>query len=481
MVFGNPPERNIAELSEKIEELKNQRKLVELDLEKRILVLEGAANSLQKLFGDLKDFEAAKDALSRLDSVQNKLREIEDVGLISRLETVQEGDRIALLEETAGELKEKMKLLSDAIDLLGEAKAGPHGANAADTKELATLRAELNSVREALTKLAAGTIPSKSFSELGSGVEKAEERIQQMDKAFGELAETVRQRLELMDRKVSRRDVREVPERLLRDVSGMQKEIGQLKNIQEQIVRQIEIDSKKIQQMKSLEDERKDYLSLKKNLDATEKSVLLLKKEMALDRTMYPETIMRLEKEIAAIKGIKNAAAKDPAIPKMHEIMNSLADELKKIKEKLPKYEESIESVGRNNDLLKEGMSEAITAVKARLAETSELRNEMALLRKQVSDIQQAEKIYAVPKYAEATKAKTKPFKKEMQPAEDIKGSASELASVRQRISSLEQELRDFRQLADSLARENQEFAAGLGEACAEIAKMREKQPLIID
>ena len=92
MVFGlssgNSADTGIDEMAE----LKNRVKSAELDFERRITLIENATKEMQKAVGSIDQFESSKSAALEVQDIKKTLREIEDTGLIAKLETIGNGD-----------------------------------------------------------------------------------------------------------------------------------------------------------------------------------------------------------------------------------------------------------------------------------------------------------------------------------------------------------------------------------------------------
>ena len=90
-------EKRISSLSDEILDIKNQKKLSELDFEKRVLLLEDAINTINKTVGSAKNLKDMKENLEHVIDVQSKIREVEDREIIDRLESMQAKDTLNLL------------------------------------------------------------------------------------------------------------------------------------------------------------------------------------------------------------------------------------------------------------------------------------------------------------------------------------------------------------------------------------------------
>ena len=69
-------EKRISSLSDEILDIKNQKKLSELDFEKRVLLLEDAINTINKTVGSAKNLKDMKENLEHVIDVQSKIREV---------------------------------------------------------------------------------------------------------------------------------------------------------------------------------------------------------------------------------------------------------------------------------------------------------------------------------------------------------------------------------------------------------------------
>ncbi len=128
----------------------SQKKSVELDIEKKVIVLEDSLDKLKESIratGEIKDL---KESLARLAQIQGKLREMEDLDLITKLETIQAQDEILVLTDDMETLQGKMELLSGAIKMISTKITVPDAKRDTANFEgmISSLRLELDSVKK---------------------------------------------------------------------------------------------------------------------------------------------------------------------------------------------------------------------------------------------------------------------------------------------------------------------------------------------
>ncbi|MFH1431670.1 MAG: hypothetical protein ABIG84_00430 [archaeon] len=108
----------------KQEQLDSQKKVLELDIDKRIFVLEESVEKLKDTLLEANEMKDLKDSLARLKEMKGKLREMEDLGFITKLETIQTQDEVLALTDDQSILKGKLDLLSSAIKIISTKMPG---------------------------------------------------------------------------------------------------------------------------------------------------------------------------------------------------------------------------------------------------------------------------------------------------------------------------------------------------------------------
>ncbi len=117
MMFGKNENSGEA-VSTDSEQSNIQKKCHESDIEKNILVLEESIGKLKGDFATAAEIKNIKESLAALSQIKDKLREIEDLELITKLEAIQTQDDVHNLTDGIGSLKTKVDLLSGAIKLI---------------------------------------------------------------------------------------------------------------------------------------------------------------------------------------------------------------------------------------------------------------------------------------------------------------------------------------------------------------------------
>lgn len=210
-------EKRLSSLSDELFDIKNQKKLAELDFEKRVVILEDSVNTINKTVGSAKNLKEMKENLNHILNIQSKIREVEDREIIDRLESMQTKDTLSLLEDDVGTMSEKLTLLSDAVQTIGKKTKGQNIAQkeniaqniGASSKNLDLLRADIQSVR-------IGKADAESFEALNSKYEDLKKAFLEIDKNFADLASSARNTLKKRDN----------------DLTMVQKKIEDLETIQ---------------------------------------------------------------------------------------------------------------------------------------------------------------------------------------------------------------------------------------------------------
>ncbi len=210
-------EKRLSYLSDELYDIKNQKKLAELDFEKRVVILEDSVNTINKTVGSAKNLKEMKENLNHILDIQSKIREVEDREIIDRLESIQTKDTLGLLEDDVSTMSEKLNLLSDAVQTIGKKTNGQGIAQkenlaqniGASSKDLDLLRADIQSVRM-------GKADAESFEVLNSKYEDLKKAFLGIDKNFADLASSARNTLKKRDN----------------DLAMVQKKIEDLETIQ---------------------------------------------------------------------------------------------------------------------------------------------------------------------------------------------------------------------------------------------------------
>ncbi len=94
----------------------------------------------------------------------------------------------------------------------------------------------------------------------------------------------------------------------LSEITAIKKEIENLKQANEKIVEMIDIDSKAIRGLKSRSNDT-DYKKIRPEMAELSKKISDIRREIDLDRAMYPKTIMNLENDVKNLKELQKGLA----------------------------------------------------------------------------------------------------------------------------------------------------------------------------
>lgn len=313
MVFGKSDGMPSEALADDMKELKNHVKLVELDLEKRLILLENSINSIQKSVGAIQNFETAKDALLQMREIKNSMREIEDTNLISKLETISNSDKLDIISGSMDALNNKVKLLSDAVDILSESRPHEGSASSQTAKDFATMKSEIASLKNAVSKVSASVSDPKKIAEISERVASLEKADAAVEDELKKVYEAYHEKISLLEHRISAISATSgTPKEDSRELSEIREDIGRLKGINKKLVETIENDSRTLNELKSTRDEGISYKQIKSSLAELSKKVSEMEREMNLDRAMYPRNIMNLEKEVSSLKDAQKTKKEFP-------------------------------------------------------------------------------------------------------------------------------------------------------------------------
>ncbi|RLG15865.1 MAG: hypothetical protein DRN71_00050 [Candidatus Nanohalarchaeota archaeon] len=172
-----------------------QKKSVEIEIEKKVIILENSLDKLKESIKATSEIKDLKESLARLAQIQEKLREMEDLELITKLETIQAQDEILKLTDDMETLQGKMKLLSGAIKMISTKITAPDAKR--DTtnfeKSISSLKSELDSIK----KIAENQSPKNNASKMID----LERKYNNIDTEFRKFVSTIKSDLEKRDNK----------------------------------------------------------------------------------------------------------------------------------------------------------------------------------------------------------------------------------------------------------------------------------------
>ncbi|MEA3343674.1 MAG: hypothetical protein U9Q92_05905 [archaeon] len=276
-MFGKNKNSKEAVLRDKQEQFKNQRKTHESDIEKNILVLEDSISNLKGDFDTAAEIKNIKGSLAKLSEIKDKLREMEDTNLITKLETIQAEDDLHNLTGDVETLKTKVDLLSGAIKMISTKIAETPKLASQDTKKGAkdiekmtnSLKSELDSVKK---RLDSGE--SKGYAQK---ITELEHKYCSLDADFKKFISTVKEKLDLKDKELKSITS---PENLKagaadstnqREFDAIKKEVTSLKSAVDKVENLLEASTQSAKEFESRINENNEKILAQ--LNAHEKSI----------------------------------------------------------------------------------------------------------------------------------------------------------------------------------------------------------------
>ncbi len=507
MVFGTQASNSYDGESDEIRDIKNHIKLVELDLEKRIVLLENSINAIHKSMGGIQQFDASKDAVMQIQEIKNTLREIEDTSLISKLDTINNGDKLAIIYENISALNGKIKLLSDAVDILGEGR--PNSAQSAETNnDLSSIKSDISSLKGAVSKISSSIPDPEKIAEISGQINSLEKANAAINEDIKKTYEIHHEKIGLLERRISSL---QIPPAVAakdnsREISDIRGEIEKLKGVNKKLIEMIETDSRTLHELKGIQSEGETYKKITSAIGAMETKISGMEREMSLSQATYPENLMKLEKEFAEIKSrIADFAnivkSIEPHLEKRKE-KGSDTDALKKqilsvnseLSSKINELESAIQKLaGETNnkgiqDMHIQGqgqknlraIEDSITNISIKLAESASLKGKVAALENDIRNIKEAVAEIGALKNELTLSKKTAPkIIREVAPPNN-QGQPQEKSGKSIDTEAVESVLKMIKLLSDDYKGIKKDVEQ-LKHICAEIIKENQQQPIIID
>lgn len=200
MLGDSDTNKDVKEISSQLKELENKRKIVELDLEKRILELEGSIGSINKTLHIIKDLEKTEKGLETIQDIRDKLREMEDLELINKLETIESKDLVNELKNIVSNNEEKVKLLTNAVKIMGEKGFAKEGVKTT-TESLSDLSNSIKVLQKKVGYLEGKEVSEEETKKLQDSVKIVRDEMDFMNKQFRDFIGNVKDELGLYERK----------------------------------------------------------------------------------------------------------------------------------------------------------------------------------------------------------------------------------------------------------------------------------------
>ena len=219
-------EEKLDVILEELRQLKNVNKITELDLEKRIVVMEGALSEIKDSFGSIKNLKDLAQFIKHVDEIKNKLREIEDLSLIEKLESVELKDEFEEMGNTNAVMKEKIDLLVEAVR-----NVDPNEGDMAKTlNTVKDLAVKLERFDKVLVDMRQAGITRESFESLRGRADRALDQQETIKQEFTILTHTIREQMDLMLKKIDRSSAAQNLDELKEHVLSQGKELDSLRD-----------------------------------------------------------------------------------------------------------------------------------------------------------------------------------------------------------------------------------------------------------
>ena len=199
-MFNNSTDSNdekLDNLIEEFKEFKNKRKITELDLEKKMVSLEGVFEKIKKNIDIIQNIEDA-DALKDIKKSGETIRSLEDLTLTDRLEIIQNKENIQGFSEKIGVFNKKIDLMSKALKIFDEKikSSSKDSKGVANDSDLVTILDELSKIKDTISSLEKKKpVGETEFNKIHNDFEK-------VNTDFATLISGVREELGTYDKKI---------------------------------------------------------------------------------------------------------------------------------------------------------------------------------------------------------------------------------------------------------------------------------------
>ncbi|MCK4551055.1 MAG: hypothetical protein KAT91_03825, partial [Candidatus Aenigmarchaeota archaeon] len=179
-------------ISDRIRENDVQRKLVELDIAKRLLKLENQQKNMQDTIGTVNDLKSLKDVITNATQIKTKLRELEDLKFLERLEVVETQETIDGLAASHKEMNEKVNLVTEAIKNIKDLKL-PQGQIASQTNAITKdIQPKLERIERQLNEIEMRKIDKKDTDYLKEQMQRTKKQIDELTNETDKLISTIK-------------------------------------------------------------------------------------------------------------------------------------------------------------------------------------------------------------------------------------------------------------------------------------------------
>lgn len=172
-----------------------QKNSQDFDIPRKVLIMENTLVKLKESIKATSEIKDLKDSVSMLSEIRARLREMEDLELITKLETIQAQDEILGLTDDMDTLQGKMELLSGAIKMISTKIATPDTKRDATNFEemISSLKSELDTIKK--------TLESQDSKNNASDMKDLERKYSSIDTEFRKFVSAIKIDLEKRDNK----------------------------------------------------------------------------------------------------------------------------------------------------------------------------------------------------------------------------------------------------------------------------------------
>ncbi len=348
-------ERSDSSFDEKLKALESERKLIELDLEKRMIVLERDFEKIKASLKNIDDIGEIDALIKSSKDIQNRLRELEDMKYLEKMELISSFDEIGALKQEIELLKKKEALIEEAIENLGDVAVSKNSKDLnSSAKEIGT---QLDELKSKIDSLSEKKLDKNDFDEYKKEFDAVKSSVNSLQKDIADIVDNVikeidvqRKRIDLAISEASRiselenkiegsyKDIsytkdlvkknQEFVESLRKRVLDTQKLIeAEIKSIQSDVDNKIKNEKER---EKKIDDIRKE---LHDEFDSHKKFVDSRFSELSdVDKSNISKELKDYKKLLSELRELKELGNLDSRMIKEAEKLKNLFSELKEVK-----------------------------------------------------------------------------------------------------------------------------------------------------
>lgn len=328
-------------LSKVLKELDSRHRLIELDLERRLVVLENEIDNINQILTSFKDFDTAKEVLENTREIKEKIRDLEDLKYVEHLEVENLNEKVKTLEKDVEDLVQKFGLLEEAIKNLPNLKDAAKIVKV----ELNSIKKAISSITQTVNELQTKQVSKEEILKLHDNYAHLKGKINELMKDVKDAVNTAREYADLNERRAKEIDAKII------EIDEFSRKIKEIEDRMDKINKKINIIAENLTLNEKANKEKFAMRRFEKALKLLEHQIKELEETRS---TISPKLIKDMEEKIRKLEEIEkniNRISEGNTV-KSKAILSSYLKDLEDIKKryhehetKLSKLEKDVKSI----------------------------------------------------------------------------------------------------------------------------------------